>query len=58
MKELKIDLSHNYEAQDWSVEINGLRHEHVTSEVVEALVESALIVAETSLTNPLTQLLN
>jgi hypothetical protein len=58
MKELKIDLSHNYEAQDWSVEINGLRHEHVTSEVLEALVESALIVAETSLINPLTQLLN
>ena len=58
MKELKIDLSHNYEAQDWSVEINGLRHEHITSEVVEALVESALIVAETSLINPLTQLLN
>jgi hypothetical protein len=58
MKELKIDLSHNYEAQDWSVEINGLRHEHVTSEVLEALVECALIVAETSLTKPLTQLLN
>jgi hypothetical protein len=35
-----------------------LRHEHVTSEVLEALVESALIVAETSLTQPLTQLLN
>jgi hypothetical protein len=58
MKELKIDLSHNYESLDWSIEINGLRHEHVTSEIVEALVECALIVAETSLTKPVTELPN
>jgi hypothetical protein len=50
MKELKIDLSHNYESLDWSIEINGLRHEHVTSEIMEDLVECALIVAETTLT--------
>jgi hypothetical protein len=58
MRELRIDLSHNYEAEDWSIEINGLRHEHVTSEVVEALVECALIVAETSLTKPVTERIN
>ena len=57
MKELKIDLSHDYKALDWSVEINGLRYEHITSEIVEALVECALIVAETSLTKPITELL-
>jgi hypothetical protein len=46
---LKIDLWHNDEALDWSIEINGLRNEHVTSETLEALVECALIVAEGSL---------
>ena len=55
MKELKIDLSHNYEAQDWSVEINGLRHEHITSEIMEDLVECALIVAERTLTEASTR---
>jgi hypothetical protein len=57
MKQLKIDLWHNEEAFDWSIEINGMRHEHVTSEILEALVECALIVAETSLTNPTIELL-
>jgi hypothetical protein len=57
MKQLKIDVWHNDEALDWSIEINGLRHEHVTSEILEALVECALIVTETSLTKPITELL-
>jgi hypothetical protein len=57
MLQIKIDLWHNYEALDWSIEINGLRHEHVTSEVIETLVECALIVAERSLTRPVTGLL-
>jgi hypothetical protein len=57
MLQIKIDLWHNDEALDWSIEINGLRHEHVTSEVIETLVECALIVAERSLTRPITQLL-
>jgi hypothetical protein len=57
MLQIKIDLWHNDEALDWSIEINGLRHEHVTSEVIETLVECALIVAERSLTRPVTQLL-
>jgi hypothetical protein len=50
MQQIRINLWHNDEAQDWSIEINGLCHEHVTSEIVEALVECALIVAEKSLT--------
>jgi hypothetical protein len=50
MKRLKIDLWLNDEALDWSLEINGQHHEHITSEIVEALVECALIVAENSLT--------
>ena len=45
---VEIQMWLNDESLDWSVEINGQRHEHVTSEVMEALVECAVIVAETS----------
>jgi hypothetical protein len=57
MRQIKIDLWHNDEALDWSIEINGLRNEHVTSEILEALVECALIVAEGSLISKVTGLL-
>jgi hypothetical protein len=50
MQEITIRLWRNT-AGDWSVEINGQRHEHVPTEVMESLVESALIVAEESLVN-------
>jgi hypothetical protein len=52
MKQITIDLWRNDEALDCSVEINGLRHEHITSEIMEDLVECALIVAERTLTEP------
>jgi hypothetical protein len=57
MQQIKIDLWHNDEALDWSIEINGLRHEHVSSEIMETLVECALIVAEKSLARAVTGLL-
>jgi hypothetical protein len=57
MQQIKINLWHNDEALDWSIEINGLRHEHVTSEIMETPVECALIVAEKSLTRAITALL-
>jgi hypothetical protein len=56
MQEIKIKLWHNEEAQDWSIEINGLRHEHVTTEIMEDLVECAQIVAEKSLMEASTRL--
>ena len=56
MQRITIDLWHNDETVDWSIEINGRRHEHVTSEIIEALVESVLIGAETSLTRAVTTL--
>jgi hypothetical protein len=49
-QEIEIRMWHNDESLDWSVEINGQRHEHITSEIMEALVECALIVAQMSLT--------
>jgi len=57
MQQVKINLWHNDEAMDWSIEDNGLRNEHVTSEIIESLVECALIVAEKSLTSAVTGLL-
>jgi len=47
---LQVVMRHNDESFDWSVEINGQLHEHVTSEVMEALIECAVIVAQASLT--------
>jgi hypothetical protein len=55
MQEINIKMWRNDEAQDWSIEINGLRHEHVTSEIMEDLVECALIVAEKTLTEASTR---
>jgi hypothetical protein len=52
---INIVLVHNKESFDWSVTINGLCHEHVTSEVMEALVECALIIGQMSLTRALAQ---
>jgi hypothetical protein len=49
MQEIKIKLWRNDQAQAWSIEINGLLHEQVFSEIMEDLVECARIVAETSL---------
>jgi hypothetical protein len=50
MQEIKIKLWRNDQAQDWSIEINALPHEHVSSEIMEDRVECALIVLEKPLT--------
>ena len=51
VQQIRITLWHNFAMRDWSAVINGQCHEHVTIEVIEALVESELIVAETALTH-------
>jgi hypothetical protein len=48
MQELGIKLWRNDGVEDWSIEINGLRHEHVCAQEMEELVEAAMIVAERS----------
>jgi hypothetical protein len=40
---IDIQMWINIESLDWSVEINGYRHEHITIEVMEALIECAVI---------------
>jgi hypothetical protein len=49
MHEIGIRLWSNDGAEDWSIEINGLRHEHVCAQEMEELVEAAMVVAERSL---------
>jgi hypothetical protein len=49
MQEINIKLWRNSESQSWTIEINGLRHEHVNTEILESLVEAALIAAEEAL---------
>ena len=40
---IAVQMWINIESLDWSVEINGYRHEHITIEVMEALIECAVI---------------
>jgi hypothetical protein len=47
---IEIYIWRNDETFDWSVEINRQPSYHITSEVMEALVEFAVIAAEISLT--------
>jgi hypothetical protein len=54
MQKLNVMLWMN-QVEDWSVEINGLRHDHVSSEILEDLVECALIVAQKVLTEAATR---
>lgn len=46
MEEIRIRLWRDEQCQDWHVEINGLRHLHVTTQGMEDLVEAAVIAAE------------
>jgi hypothetical protein len=49
MREINIKLWRNDDLMDWSVEINGRLHEHVSDEDLTDVVEGALIVAAKSL---------
>jgi hypothetical protein len=46
VEEIRIKLWRDQQCQDWHVEINGLRHMHLTSQNMEDLVEAAVITAE------------
>jgi hypothetical protein len=49
MQEIVFKLWRNEQEKDWSVEINGDRHEAVTIEGVQELVYRAVLDAEDSL---------
>ena len=46
MVEIRIKLDRNKQAQDWHIEINGIRYVHLTTQNVEDLVEATVIMAE------------
>ena len=46
MHEINLKVWLDDQAGDWSIEVNGVRYEHVTSEILEDLVEVELIKAE------------
>jgi hypothetical protein len=48
MQEINIKLWPNPVSGDWSIEINGLLHEHVSAQEMEDLVEATMIAAEKS----------
>jgi hypothetical protein len=52
MQEFKIKLWRHDEEKDWSVEVHGRLHEHVSSTTVDELVEYALVAAQHALLKP------
>jgi hypothetical protein len=49
MEEIRIKLWWDGQAQDWHIEINGLRHMHLPPQTIEDLVEATVIRAENTL---------
>jgi len=46
---ITITLSRNFAEKDWSVEIDGILYEHVSTNTLDDLVEYALIATQQSL---------
>jgi hypothetical protein len=42
MHEINIKLWRHREEQDWSAEVHGRRHEHISTKTVDELVEYVL----------------
>jgi hypothetical protein len=49
MEAVKIVVYRNYNHQDWTVEINGTAHNHVSTATLDDLVEYALVAAQQDL---------
>jgi hypothetical protein len=52
MENISIVLRHNHTQKDWSVEIDGIQHNHVSAATLDDLIEYALVSAEQSLLGP------
>jgi hypothetical protein len=46
MEVVNILVSRNHSEQDWSVEIDGLLYEHISTKTLDDLVEYAVVVAQ------------
>jgi hypothetical protein len=49
MEATSIVLRRNHTHKDWSVEIDGIQHNHVSTATLDDLIEYALVSAEHSL---------
>ena len=52
MQEINIKLWRHAEEQDWSAEVHGRRHEHISSKTVDELVEYVLVATQQALLEP------
>ena len=52
MQEINITLWRHEQEENWSVEINGKFHTHVSTKTVDDLVEYALVAAQEAEMNP------
>jgi hypothetical protein len=52
MKEINIKLWRHSKEQDWSAEVHGKLHEHLSSKTVDELVEYVLVAAQQALLEP------
>jgi 3-oxoacyl-(acyl-carrier-protein) synthase len=52
VQEINIKLWRNADEKDWSVEVGGKMHEHVSTETVDELVEYVLVAAQQALLEP------
>ncbi len=49
MEAINISLSRNYSERDWSVEIDGHLYDHISTRILDDLVDYALIAAQQNL---------
>jgi hypothetical protein len=49
---INITLSRNFAEKDWSVEIDGILYDHISTKTLDDLVEYALIATQQSLLEP------
>jgi hypothetical protein len=50
--EIKIKLWHHNEENDWSAEVCGRLHKHISTKTVDDLVEYVLVAAQQALLEP------
>jgi hypothetical protein len=54
MQDIQLKLWRNDRQQDWSAEINGTRYDSVSLDVIESLVQYALLSADAGGSRPAT----
>jgi hypothetical protein len=52
METISIVLHRNHTEQDWSVQIDGTQHNHVSSATLDDLIDYVLVAAQQNLLEP------